>query len=44
MNVGRVLAVVTEASVKNLWLAGSSEWVGWFTPSLGCCFYSVRTC
>ena len=34
--VKRVLAVVTETSVKNLRLAGSSGGVGRFTPSLGC--------
>ena len=31
--VKQVLAVVTEIIVKNLGLAGSSEWVGRFTPS-----------
>ena len=36
MCVKQVLAVVMETIVKNLGLAGSLEWVGQFTPSLGC--------
>ena len=36
MCVSRVLAVVTEMSVKNLMLAGSSEQLGQSIPSLGC--------
>ena len=34
--VKRVLVVVTKTMVKNLGLAGSSEQVGRFVPSLGC--------
>ena len=36
MCVKQILTVVTETIVKNLRLAGSSEWVGQFAPSLGC--------
>ena len=36
MRVKQVLAVVMEMSIKNFGLAGSSEWVGQFTPSWGC--------
>ena len=34
--ITRVLAVVMETIVKNLGLAGSSEQLGQYIPSLGC--------
>ena len=34
--ISRVLAVVTETIIKNLGLAGSSEQLGQYIPSLGC--------
>ena len=42
--ISQVLVVFTETSTKNCRLAGSLEWLGWFITSLGCWFYSVKTC